>query len=162
MGRYIRRTSTCASSPTRLSDNAGKSVSDVVRRNAATERVATLLCRLMMEGLAPVEPSDTELGHPRRVSCADGGHPEWTNEVDPTIKPPHPRVARAEFGRRGYAGTTVRDIAAAAGIGPRHRFRLIGIEDELLSSIMGTFGEEDEGSREVLRSKSSPIEKLTH
>ena len=55
----------------------------------------------------------------------------------------------------------MRDIAAAAGIGHGTVFRLIGSKDELLSSIMGTFGEKtEEGSREVLRSKSSPIEKL--
>jgi AcrR family transcriptional regulator len=135
---------------------------DVVRHNAATERVATLLCRLMMEGLAVDRPSDTELGQSAAFVAADRAIQSWTNEVEPDDKAAHIRaVARAEFGRRGYEGTTVRDIAAAAGIGHGTVFRLIGSKDELLSSIMGTFGEKtEEGSREVLRSRSSPIEKL--
>jgi AcrR family transcriptional regulator len=135
---------------------------DVVRHNAATERVATLLCRLMMEGLAAGRPSDTELGQSAAFVAAQRAIRSWTNEVEPDDKAAHIRgVARAEFGRRGYEGTTVRDIAAAAGIGHGTVFRLIGSKDELLSSIMGTFGEKtEEGSREVLRSKSSPIEKL--
>ena len=128
---------------------------DVVRHNAATERVATLLCRLMMEGLAVDRPSDTELGQSAAFVAADRAIQSWTNEVEPDDKAAHIRaVARAEFGRRGYEGTTVRDIAAAAGIGHGTVFRLIGSKDELLSSIMGTFGEKtEEGSREVLRSK---------
>ena len=70
-------------------------------------------------------------------------------------------VARAEFGRRGYEGTTVRDIAAAAGIGHGTVFRLIGSKDELLASIMDSFGRKVEpGSRAVLRTDSTPIEKL--
>ena len=135
---------------------------DVVRHNAATDRVATLLCRIMMEGLAADQPSDTELGQSAAFIAADRAIQGWTKEAEPDDKAAHIRaVARAEFGRRGYEGTTVRDIAAAAGIGHGTVFRLIGSKDELLSSIMGTFGEKtEEGSREVLRSKSSPIEKL--
>jgi AcrR family transcriptional regulator len=70
-------------------------------------------------------------------------------------------VARAEFGRRGYEGTTVRDVAAAAGMGHATVFRLIGSKEQLLSSIMDSFGEKVEpGARAVLRSTSSPLEKL--
>ena len=135
---------------------------DVLRHNAATDRVATLLCRIMMEGLAANQPSDTELTQSAAFVAADRAIQSWTNEAEPDDKAAHIRaVARAEFGRRGYEGTTVRDIAAAAGIGHGTVFRLIGSKDELLSSIMGTFGEKtEEGSREVLRSKSSPIEKF--
>ncbi len=135
---------------------------DVLRHNAATDRVATLLCRIILEGLAANRPSDTELGQSAAFIAADEAIQSWTDDTDTDDKAAHVRaVARAEFGRRGYEGTTVRDIAAAAGIGHGTVFRLIGSKDELLSSIMGTFGEKtEEGSREVLRSKSSPIEKL--
>jgi len=135
---------------------------DVLRHNAATDRVATLLCRIMMEGLAAKQPSDTELSQSSAFIAADRAIQSWTNEAEPDDKAAHIRaVARAEFGRRGYEGTTVRDIAAAAGIGHGTVFRLIGSKDELLSTIMGTFGEKtEEGSREVLRSTSSPIEKM--
>ena len=48
-------------------------------------------------------------------------------------------VARSEFGRRGYEATTVRDIAAAAGLSVGSVYRLIGSKDELLGSIMRSF-----------------------
>ena len=35
---------------------------DVLRHNATTSRVANLLCRIMLDGLAAGRPSDTELG----------------------------------------------------------------------------------------------------
>ncbi len=135
---------------------------DIVRHNAATDRVATLLCRIMLEGLAEGRPSDSELGRSAAFVAADRAIQSWTDENDADDKAAHIRaVARAEFGRRGYEGTTVRDIAAAAGIGHGTVFRLIGSKDKLLSSIMGTFGEKtEEGAREVLRSKATPIEKL--
>ncbi len=135
---------------------------DVLRHNAATDRVATLLCRIMLEGLAVDHPSDIELDQSAAFIAADRAIQGWTDDTVTDGKTAHIRaVARAEFGRRGYEGTTVRDIAAAAGIGHGTVFRLIGSKEELLDSVMGTFGEKtEEGSREVLRSTSSPIEKL--
>ena len=135
---------------------------DVLRHNAATERVATLLCRIMLEGLAVDRPPDAELDKSAAFIAADRAIQGWTDDTVTDDKTAHIRaVARAEFGRRGYEGTTVRDIAAAAGIGHGTVFRLIGSKEELLDSVMGTFGEKtEEGSREVLRSTSSPIEKL--
>ncbi len=135
---------------------------DVLRHNATTSRVANLLCRIMLDGLAAGRPSDTELGQSAAFVAADNAIQSWTDDGEPDDKTAHIRaVARVEFGRHGYEGTTVRDIAAAAEIGHGTVFRLIGSKDELLSSIMGSFGEKtEEGAREVLRSKSSPIEKL--
>jgi AcrR family transcriptional regulator len=135
---------------------------DVLRHNAATDRVATLLCRIMLEGLAVDRPSDAELDRSAAFIAADRAIRGWTDDMVTDDKTAHIRaVARAEFGRRGYEGTTMRDIAAAAGIGHGTVFRLIGSKEELLDSVMGTFGEKtEEGSREVLRSTSSPIEKL--
>jgi len=135
---------------------------DILRHNATTSRVANLLCRIMLDGLAVGRPSDTELGQSAAFIAADRAIQSWTDDGDADDKASHIRaVARVEFGRHGYEGTTVRDIAAAAGIGHGTVFRLIGSKDELLSSIMGSFGEKtEEGAREVLRSKSSSIEKL--
>ena len=135
---------------------------DVLRHNAATERVATVLCRVMLEGLAVERPSDAELSGSAAFAAADAAIRSWSDDIDIDDKAAQIRlVARAEFGRRGYEGTTVRDIAAAAGIGHGTVFRLIGSKDELLASIMGGFGEKtEEGAREVLRADSSPVEKL--
>ena len=136
---------------------------DVMRHRAATDRVATLLCRIMMEGLATERPTDTELDRSAAFLAADEAINGWTDDVVPeNDKLGHIRaVARREFGRRGYEGTTVRDIAAAAGIGHGTVFRLIGSKDELLASVMDSFSEKVEaGSRDVLRSDSTALEKL--
>jgi AcrR family transcriptional regulator len=135
---------------------------DVLRHNADTERVATLLCRIMLEGLAADRPTDVQLDRSAAFIAADEAIGSWAEDAEPDDKAAHIRaVARTEFGRRGYEGTTVRDIAAAAGIGHGTVFRLIGSKDELLASIMGSFEEKmDPGAKAVLRSKSSPIEKL--
>jgi AcrR family transcriptional regulator len=135
---------------------------DVLRHNAATDRVATVLCGIMLEGLATGRPSEEELSRSAAFAAADSAIQSWSDDLEIDDKAAHIRaVARAEFGRRGYEGTTVRDIASAANIGPGTVFRLIGSKEELLASIMGSFGEKtEEGSREVLRTGSSPIEKL--
>ena len=88
----------------------------------------------------------------------------WTDDSEAVSddKAAHVRaVARAEFGRKGYEVTTIRDIASAAGMGTGTVYRLIGSKDELLASIMQSFGEKVAmGWTDVLRSDASPIEKL--
>jgi AcrR family transcriptional regulator len=70
-------------------------------------------------------------------------------------------VARAEFGRRGYEATTIRDIAAAAGVSTGTVYRLIGSKDELLESVMRSFASSvNAGWKAVLESESTMIEKL--
>ena len=70
-------------------------------------------------------------------------------------------VARAEFGRRGYEATTIRDIASAAGLGIGSVHRLIGSKEELLASIMRSFGRKvAAGWIAALRSNATPVEKL--
>jgi AcrR family transcriptional regulator len=70
-------------------------------------------------------------------------------------------IARAEFGRKGFEFTTVRDIASAAGLGTGTVYRLIGSKDQLLADIMRTFGEKiAPGWNRVLHSDSSPLEKI--
>ena len=64
------------------------------------------------------------------------------SDAEPGDKLAHVRaVARAEFGRKGYEVTTIRDIASAADLGTGTVYRLIGSKDELLASIMQSFGE---------------------
>jgi AcrR family transcriptional regulator len=71
------------------------------------------------------------------------------------------KVARTEFGRRGYEATTIRDVAAAAGLGIGTVYRLIGSKDELLASIMRSFEQKvGAGWVAVLQSDATPIEKL--
>jgi AcrR family transcriptional regulator len=135
---------------------------DVVRHNAPTEQLANLLCRIMLDGLSIDHPTDAELDQSAAFIAADQAIHSWQDDSDADERTAHIRaVARAEFGRRGYEGTSVRDIAAAAGLGHGTLFRLIGSKEALLESIMGSFNEKvDAGSKCVLRSEASPIEKL--
>jgi len=137
---------------------------DVIRHNAAPELVATVLCRIMLQGLAVSAPSDAELDSSNAFAAAEKAIKSWSDEAasGANDKAAHVRaVARAEFGRKGYEVTTIRDIAAAAGLGTGTVYRLIGSKDELLASIMESFGKKAGGGfASVLRADASPVEKL--
>jgi AcrR family transcriptional regulator len=137
---------------------------DVIRHNAGADKVATLLCRILLEGLAAVPPTDADLDRSPAFIAADEVVQSWIDDRDaaPNDKSAHVRaVARAEFGRKGYEVTTIRDIASAAGMGTGTVYRLIGSKDELLASIMQSFGEKVAlGWTNVLKSDASLIEKL--
>jgi AcrR family transcriptional regulator len=135
---------------------------DVMRHNAPADRVATLLCRIILDGLASKPPSDAELDRSAAFRAADKVIKSWTDDSDPDDKGAHVRaVARTEFGRKGYEATTVRDIASAAGLGTGTVYRLIGSKEELLTSIMESFGQKvAEGWTSVLQSDSTIVQKL--
>ena len=136
---------------------------DVIRYNASADKLSELLCRILLEGLASVPPTDAALDRSAAFKAADTVVQSWAEDNDDANdKAAHVRaVARAEFGRKGYEVTTIRDIAAAAQLGTGTVYRLIGSKEELLASIMQSFGEKvAEGWTNVLRSDSSPIEKL--
>jgi AcrR family transcriptional regulator len=111
-----------------------------------------------------VPPTDAQLDRSPAFIAADNVVKSWSDDADaePDDKAAHVRaIARAEFGRKGYEVTTIRDIASAAQLGTGTVYRLIGSKDQLLASIMQSFGEKvAEGWTRVLRSDSSPIEKL--
>jgi AcrR family transcriptional regulator len=137
---------------------------DVLRGNAATDQVATLLCRIMLDGLATRAPTDAQLDRSAAFLAADEAIKTWVDDStdDGNDKAAHVRaVARAEFGRRGYEATTVRDIASAAGLGTGTVYRLIGSKEQLLASIMESFGKKvAAGWTSVLKSDSKLVEKL--
>jgi AcrR family transcriptional regulator len=136
---------------------------DVVRHNSAADDVATVLCRIILNGLARRPPSDADLDRSAAFAAADEVIHGWKkDEDDASDKAAHVRaVARNEFGRKGYEVTTVRDIASAAGLGTGTVYRLIGSKEELLASIMRSFGKKVEaGWVSVLRCNATPLEKL--
>lgn len=137
---------------------------DVMRHTASADPVAELLCRIILQGLASRPPSDTALDRSKAFAAANEVIETWSDDsdADPGDKAALVRaVARAEFGRRGYEVTTIRDIAAAAGLGTGTVYRVIGSKDELLDSIMRSFGKKVEaGWVSVLRSDATPTEKL--
>ena len=137
---------------------------DVIRHNAAADEVAAVLCRILLQGLASRSRSDAELDRSSAFAAADQVIETWTDEseANPNDKAAHVRkVARTEFGRRGYEVTTIRDIASAAGLGIGTVYRLIGSKEELLASIMRSFEQKvGAGWVGVLQSDATPIEKL--
>jgi AcrR family transcriptional regulator len=137
---------------------------DVIRHKAAADRVAAILCRILLHGLASRPHSDAELDRSRAFAAADQVIQTWTDEseANPNDKAAHVRkVARTEFGRRGYEVTTIRDIASAAGVGTGTVYRLIGSKEKLLASIMRSFEQKvGAGWVSVLQSDATPIEKL--
>lgn len=137
---------------------------DVMRHTASADQVAELLCRIILQGLASRPPSDAALDRSKAFVAANEVIETWSDDsdADPGDKAALVRaVARAEFGRRGYEVTTIRDIAAAAGLGTGTVYRVIGSKDQLLDSIMRSFGKKVEaGWVSVLRSDATPTEKL--
>ena len=136
---------------------------DIIRHNASSDQVATLLCTIILQGLAATEPSDDGLNGSNAFTAADEVIRTWgDDEFEATDKGAHVRaVARAEFGRRGYEMTTIRDIASAAALGTGTVYRVIGSKEELLQSIMLSFGKKvGAGWTAVLKSESTPVEKL--
>lgn len=137
---------------------------DVIREKAPADQVGTLLCRIILQGLAAEPPSDSALDGSSAFTAANDIIASWADdgEADPSDKAAHLRaVARTEFGRKGYESTTIRDIASAAGLGTGTVYRVIGSKDELLDTIMRSFGQKVEaGWISVLRSNAKPVEKL--
>jgi AcrR family transcriptional regulator len=134
---------------------------DVIRHKSSSDQVATVLCRIHLQGLASAEPMDAALDRSKAFAAADDVINGWSDD-EGDAKAAHVRaVARAEFGRRGYEMTTIRDIASAAGLGTGTVYRVIGSKDELLMSIMLSFGHKVGGAwTDILRSDSTGVEKL--
>lgn len=137
---------------------------DVIRGNAGPDKSAALLCRILLEGLATGKPTDEQLDQSSAFQAADAVVRSWTDDADDELDDKAARVravAKAEFGKKGYEITTIRDIASAAAMGTGTVYRLIGSKEQLLASIMQSFGEKVAmGWSEVLESDSSIIEKF--
>jgi AcrR family transcriptional regulator len=135
----------------------------VFHRSPGGEQTPAVKCRMLLDGLAAQSPADADLDRSPARAAADGVIATW-RDVGPDADDRAMMlrsVARAEFGRRGYEATTVRDIAAAAGVSTGSVYRLIGSKDELLESVMRSFAASvNAGWKTVLDSGSTAIEKL--
>lgn len=137
---------------------------DVIGRNNTADGEAATLCSIILDGLAHDPPSDAQLDQSAALRAANTVIRTWAERpsVDPMDKAAVIQtVARKEFGRKGYELTTVRDIAAAAGVATSTVCRLIGSKEHLLASIMHSFGASvGQGFVAVLRSEGLAVEKL--
>lgn len=127
------------------------------------DQLPALRCSIVLDGIA-VEPLkiaalDRSNAFVAAAETIDGW--DKVDEEEDERVPMLRAVARAEFGRRGYEATTVRHIAAAAGLSTATVYRLIGSKDELLTSIMRSFIDKARlGWRNVVRSDATVVEKL--
>jgi len=138
---------------------------DVIRNNASAERVAALSCRILLEGVSAPTYSDQTLDDSAAFKMAEKRIATWAERVEDVSPDDKAMVVRAaarrEFGRKGYELTTIRDIAAASGLGTGTVYRAMGSKEELLASIMQSFGEKiGTGWNDVLATDSTPSEKL--
>ena len=127
------------------------------------DQLPAIRVRTLLEGIAADAPSDAALDRSPAFAAATRTIEQWDKGDDdeddrlPTLR----AVARSEFGRRGYEATTVRDIAAAAGMSVGTVYRLIGSKDELLGSIMRSFTvKARSGWTGVMKAPGTIVEKL--
>jgi AcrR family transcriptional regulator len=135
----------------------------VFRDVRGADQLPALRCGTVLHGIAVDPPTDTALDRSKPFAAATDTIASWEKDEDDEDErlPMLRAVARVEFGRRGYEATTVRDIAAAAGLSVGSVYRLIGSKDELLGSIMRTFTvKARSGWSSVLRSSGTTVEKV--
>lgn len=124
------------------------------------EHVPELRLRIPLYGVAVRTPSNTSLAGSSSMRAVDaaitgGEEPEEDDRIA------HIRaVARKEFGRRGYEATTMRDIAASAGLSTGTLYRSFASKDELLVSIMSSYSDKVKSLWDAALSSGSPLEKL--
>jgi AcrR family transcriptional regulator len=127
------------------------------------DQVAVLRCQALLDGIAVDPVTDRELDRSGALEAANETIESWekVDEEQDERLPMLRAVARAEFGRRGYEATTVRDIATAAGLSTGSVYRLVGSKDELLASIMRSFTViARSGWSNVLRAEGTAVEKV--
>ncbi len=127
------------------------------------EQVPELRLRILLDGIATRAPSNAELDRSHAIQAVEKVIVGWEEEPDDGDgRVQHLRgVARKEFGRRGYEATTMRDIAAAAGLSTGTVYRSFKSKDQLLLSIMRSYTERVKTAWEsVLSTRSTPLEKL--
>jgi AcrR family transcriptional regulator len=130
-------------------------------RARGAERVAEVKCQVLLYGIAEKAVKDEKLDGSAALRAADDAIATWTDDDGDDTAARIRAAARQEFARRGYEVTTVRDIAAAAGLSAGGVYRHIESKDALYWSIMQSYMDRitDAWAR-VVRSSSTPLEKL--
>jgi AcrR family transcriptional regulator len=127
------------------------------------DRVAYVLGDIFLLGMAEHAPSNSNLD--RSDAMQGVRHVIGTWEADNGSSDDRAALiraaARAEFGRRGYEVTTVRQIAARAGVSTGAVYRVFGSKEEMLVSIATSFSEKVmRGWSAALTSQSTAVEKI--
>ena len=133
----------------------------VFHRSQAAHHLPAQKCRVLLHGVAVRSPSKATLDGSDAMKEARQVIATWSSDEDQDRAAHVRSVARAEFGRRGYEATTIRDIAAAAGLSTGTVYRIFGSKDELLLSFMQSFFDHFATAWDaVVATKSTPLEQL--
>ena len=134
----------------------------VLHPGSGSQRVPAIKARILLDGVAVDPPSAGSLDGSPALAAANGIMASWVDTPAEDDKAGRLRgIVRTEFARRGYEGTTLRDIASAAGISTSTVYKWIGSKDQLLLSVMGDFTQRvADAWGTVLESGSTPLEKL--
>jgi AcrR family transcriptional regulator len=135
----------------------------VYHRTRGAERRPAVECRMLLHGLALSAANDARLDRSPASRVADDIVKSWQEQEERLddkgvlIR----AVARSEFASRGYELTTVRHVAAAAGLSTGTVYRLVESKAKLLASIMQSYAETvAQGWAEILTASATPVEKL--
>jgi AcrR family transcriptional regulator len=126
--------------------------------------LAAQLCDVLMQGVAIACPDDAELDRSAASRAATEALAGWRVEErtgDPRDRDSIVAAARTEFARRGYDATTVRDIAAAAGVRMGTLYRRVESKEALLGEVLARYsGHLGDAFGAVLGSGSTEVETL--
>ncbi|MGH1561560.1 TetR family transcriptional regulator [Mumia sp. DW29H23] len=127
--------------------------------------LASHLCDVVLHGVATTSPTDEELEASAAYATATEIVAGWKREgsSDPSdVKETVVAAARAEFARRGYAATTIRDVAHGAGVGMATLYRRFDSKEALLREILDAYaGRLDHAFDAVMRAGSGESETLS-
>ncbi|MFC5748116.1 TetR/AcrR family transcriptional regulator [Actinomadura rugatobispora] len=134
----------------------------VYHRSRGGRLVPELKCRIILDGLAAREdgePLDGSDAHRVADQVIEGWkHTEpASGDRAALIR----AAARTELAKRGVELTTIRDVAAAAGVDLRAVYRVVSSKEELLISVLGDYATAvSDGWTQVVEATASPMEKL--
>jgi AcrR family transcriptional regulator len=128
----------------------------VFHRSQAAKRLPTMKCGVYLHGIATRTPTNRTLDRSTARRVADEVISSWSNGDGDDRESQLRAAGRAEFGRRGYEATTMRDIAKSAGLTTGTVYRTYRSKDELLVAIMQRFSDTFSAAWDAVIGASSP------
>ncbi len=126
--------------------------------------LAGQLCDVLLQGVTTDCPPDAELDASAASRAAVEALAAWRGgdrPGDPRDRDSIVAAARTEFARRGYDATTVRDIAAAAGVRMGTLYRRVESKEALLGEVLARYsGQLGEAFGAVFSAGSTEVETL--
>jgi AcrR family transcriptional regulator len=114
-------------------------------------------CQVFLHGIAVRAPGDAALDRSRPMRAAREVIAGWSEAAEDDRSAHLRAVGRAEFARRGFEATTMRDVAKAAGLSTGTVYRTFRSKDELLVSIMQTFAETFDRAWDAVLTPAAPV-----